>query len=263
MQIDHHIMAQLKTLKLGGIAVTMENRIHQAQQSQLGYMEFLELIIQDEIERRASKKLALRLQRACFQEQKTIEEFDFGFNPTINAAQVRDLASCSFIPRHEHVLFVGPSGTGKSHLAEAIGHHACRFNYDVLFIHAVKLFRTLLASRADQSWEKRLKRFLRPDLLIIDDFCLRPLTPTQAEDFHEIVCARYLKGSMIITSNRPVEDWIAMFPDPILASSTMDRLAHHAHQVVIEGESYRKARGLRKSARKARKQNNAEKGMNP
>jgi DNA replication protein DnaC len=145
-----------------------------------------------------------------------------------------------FIEKQEHVLFYGPAGVGKTHLAQALGHAACRQGYEVLYTKAVKLFRSLLAARADHSWERRIKKYLNPDLLIIDDFGLTTLNPTQAEDFYEIVTERHQRSSTIITSNRPPQDWIPLFPDPVLANSALDRLAHHAHHIVLEGESYRK-----------------------
>jgi DNA replication protein DnaC len=240
MNLQHQLEQQLKTLHLGGFLQTLDLRLQQAQKASLGYVEFLDLLVQDEIERREAKKLNLRLQRASFDEEKTIEGFDFSFNCKLNAKQVRDLGNGAFIEKKEHVLLYGPAGVGKSHIAQALGHQACRLGYDVLFTKAVKLFRFLLAGRADHSWEKRLKKYLAPALLIIDDFGLSPLTLIQAEDFYEIVAERHLKSSIILTSNRPPQDWVPLFPDPVMANSALDRLVHHAHHLVIEGESYRK-----------------------
>jgi DNA replication protein DnaC len=198
-------------------------------------------MLQDEIERREAKKLAQRLSHASFEEEKTLEGFDFAFNPKIKRSLVSNLATCIFIDKKEHILIYGPTGVGKTHLAQALGHEVCRKGYDVLFVKSVKMLRSLMAARADHSWEKRIKKFLRPDLLIIDDFGLTALTPTQAEDFYEIITERHLKPSMIITSNRPPQDWIPLFPDPVMANSALDRLAHHAHHIIIEGgESYRR-----------------------
>jgi DNA replication protein DnaC len=241
MNIDHHIIGQLKTLRLGGFLETLDLRLTQAREEDYDHLTFLQLMVQDEIERREAKKLAQRLSRASFEEEKSLEGFDFSFNPKIKRALITNLATCIFIEKKEHVLIYGPAGVGKTHLAQAIGHEACRKGHDVLFVKSVKMLRSLHAARADHSWQKRIKKFLRPDLLIIDDFGLTALTPTQAEDFYEIVTERHLTSSMIINSNRPPQDWIPLFPDPVMANSALDRVAHHAHHIIIEGgESYRK-----------------------
>jgi len=240
MNLQHQLESQLKTLRLGGFLQTLDLRLQEAQKTSLGYVEFLQLLVQDEIERREAKKLNLRLSRASFEEEKSLEGFDFAFNPKLNTKLIRDLGNGTFIEKKEHVLLYGPAGVGKSHIAQALGHQACRLGYDVLFTKAAKLFRFLLARRADHSWEKRMKKYLAPDLLIIDDFGLSTLSPIQAEDFYEIVAERHLKSSIAMTSNRPPQDWIPLFPDPVMANSAMDRLVHHAHHLIIEGESYRK-----------------------
>src|SRR5512136_2118681 len=234
MNISPAIVSQFKALKLGRLLDTLEARLDQARQGQLGYVEFLQLIFQDEIERRRSQSLKLRLQRATFEEPKTLEEFDFTSRPQLNPAAIQDLACGSFIDKREHVLLYGPAGTGKTHLAQALGHHACRAGRSVFFIKAARLFRDLHAARADNGWEQELRRFLSPDLLIIDDFGLKPMNFTQAEDFYEIVAERHLRGSIIVTSNRTPADWLPLFPDPVMANSALDRLAHKAHHIVMK-----------------------------
>ena len=239
--IDHQLMAQLKTLKLGGFVETLDLRITQAEKDELSHLAFLALVVQDEIERREAKKLTVRIQRASFEEEKTLEGFDFAFNPKIKRGIITDLATCLFVEKKEHVLIYGPAGVGKTHLAQALGHEACRRGYSVLFAKAVRMLRHLFAARADQSWEKQLKRYLHPDLLIIDDFGVTALSPIQAEDIYELVTERHLRSSLVITSNRPPQDWVALFPDPVMANSALDRLSHHAHHLMIDGgESYRK-----------------------
>jgi DNA replication protein DnaC len=239
MNLDRQLKEQLKALKLSGFLQTLDLRLQEAQKTSLGYLDFFQLLLQDEIERREAKKLNLRLTKASFEEEKILEEFEFSFNPKLNAKLIRDLGNCVFIEKREHVLFYGSAGVGKTHLAQALGHQACRLGYDVLFTKAVKLFRFLLAGRADHSWEKRMKKYLAPDLLIIDDFGLSALNPLQTEDFYEIVTERHLKSSIVITSNRPPQDWIPLFPDPVMANSALDRLAHHAHHIIMEEDSYR------------------------
>lgn len=242
MSLSPAFISQLKALKLGKMLDTLEVRLDQARQGQLGYVELLQLVFQDEIERRKALGLKLRLQRASFEEPKTLEDFDFSCLPGLNPAAVRDLATGLFIEKREHVLLYGPAGVGKTHLAQALGHHACRLGKSVSFLKAAKFFRTLHAARADNSWEAEVRRFLTPDLLILDDFGLKPMTMLQAEDFYEIVAERHLRGSIVVTSNRPPADWLPLFPDPVMANSALDRLAHNAHHLVLKGESYRKRR---------------------
>ncbi len=134
---------------------------------------------------------------------------------------------------------LGPVGVGKSHIAQALGHVACRMGYDVLYSKAAEMFRRIHGGRADNSWERRIKTYTAPELLIIDDFGLKPLTQTQTDDFYEVIQTRYMKKSIIFTGNRSIEDWQGLFPDPVIANSAMDRIAHNAHQITMTGESYR------------------------
>jgi len=202
-------------------------------------MEFLELALQDEIDRRERKTLTMRIERAGFEEEQTLEGFDWDAPVTFDRDRVRDLFSLEFLDRHEDVLFMGPVGVGKTFLAGALGHAACRAGLQVRFYRADTMLKELRQSRADNSTEKTLRALISPDLLIIDDFGLRRLNAEQSSDFYEVVIERHRRASTIVTSNREVEEWIPLFDDPILAQSALDRLAHNAYQVVIEGESYR------------------------
>ncbi|MDE3102080.1 MAG: IS21-like element helper ATPase IstB [Chloroflexota bacterium] len=233
------LQPRLKRLKLGGMLQTLELRADQAHTDKLGHLEFLELLLEDEIQRRANKALARRIARARFEEERTLSEFDFAFNPKIPAAQIRDLATCSFIERRESVLLVGPVGVGKTHLAAAIGHAACMQGRSVLFEKTAHVLSDLGAGHLDGTWERRLRRYLAPDLLICDDFGLRAFSERQGEDLYELVSERVRRGSIIVTSNRPPAEWYALFPNPVLAEGALDRLINAAHHVLLEGKSYR------------------------
>jgi DNA replication protein DnaC len=233
---------QLKHLRLSGILETLEVRHRQATDEQWSYTEFLERLLQDEVERRGQKQLTLRLRRAAFQPDKTLDRFDFTFNPQLNRPQIMELATCQFIARKEPVLIVGPTGVGKSHLAQGLGHAACRRGYDVMYLSAAKLLQHLNGGRADGSYERRLQSVVRPDLLILDDFGLKPLRPPAPEDFYDVISERYERGATLVTSNRALDEWPQLFGDPLLASAGLDRLFHNAHVLVITGASFR-ARG--------------------
>ena len=232
----------LKQLRLSGIMDSIETRNRQAIDSKMSYMDFLATIITDEIARRNQKKLVLAVRRANFRNQKTLEEFDFTFNPKINRSLVMDLASCRFMTEKVCVFIVGPCGTGKSHLAQALGHSAIRNGYSVLFTSTSKMLAQLNASRATNSFDRQFAKIAGVDLLIIDDFGLKPLKPDQDEDFHEVISERYERKSTIVTSNLDIPEWTDAFPNRILGEATIDRLRHGAYTVVLEGKSYRSAR---------------------
>ena len=238
----HQLTPLLKQLRLGGFLETLELRHQQALKEKLSYNDFLARLLQDELERRAQKRLALRLKKAVLQDQKTLETFDFNFNLTINRQQVYDLATCQFVERRENVLLVGPAGVGKTHLAQALAHEACRRGYDVLSVTAGKLLTHLNGGRADGTYEQRLLTYTKPQLLLVDDFGLKPLRPPGPEDLYEVIAQRYERGSLLLTSNRDFPEWLEAFGDPLLGSAALDRLVHNAHHLVLTGESYR-ARG--------------------
>lgn len=239
MELTHQLNAHLKRLRLSGILDTLELRNQQAIQDKLSYVEFLNRLIQDEVERRTQKQLQLRLRRAAFHGDRTLEAFDFGFNPTINRQQVLDLATCAYIQRHRNTLICGPTGVGKSHLAQALGHEACRRGHDVLFVSAHKMLAHLNAGRADGTYDRRLQTYLRPALLIIDDFGLKPMRPPAPEDMFDIILERYERGSILMTSNRAPSEWPEIFQDPLIASAALDRLVDNAQILIITGASYR------------------------
>jgi DNA replication protein DnaC len=240
MEVNSSLKTVLKRLRLSPVLYTLPDRLAYASKTQLPHADFLELVLQDEIDRREHKSLQLRIDRAGFTEERTLEGFDWDAPVTFDRDRVRDLFSLGFLDRHEDVLFMGPVGVGKSHLAEALGHAACRAGKQVLVCRADELFKEFLQSRADHTTSKTLRRYLAPHLLIIDDFALRRLDARQSSDIYEVIIERHKRASTIFTSNRTVDEWIPLFDDPMLAQSALDRLAHNAHQVVIEGESYRK-----------------------
>ncbi len=245
MELTHQVREQLKRLRLSGVVETLEARQRQAIDGKWAYVDFLARLLEDELERRAQKQLALRVRRASVNTTKTLEGFDFTFNPSINRQQLLQLASGDYLRQKRNVLICGPSGVGKSHLAQALGHEACRQGYDVVFVTTHKLLLHLNGGRADGSYARRLETYLRPELLILDDFGLRALTPPSPEDMYEIIAERYEKGSIMLTSNRAPSEWPELFGNPLLASAGLDRLAHHAESVVISGRSFRATRESR------------------
>ena len=240
MPIEPELKAVLKRLKLSGLLATLPDRLAYARQEKLDFTQFLELVLSDEVERRDHQRVEIRLQQAGFDEECTLERFDWSAQIRLDKPRLMDLFGLHFIERHENVTFSGPVGVGKSFLAQALGHGACRAGYRVLFSRADQLLKTLARSRADNSFDRELRRFLSPDLLVVDDFGLRKLSHQASSDFYDLIIERHTRSSTILTSDRGVEEWIAVFDEPLLGQSALDRFCHRAHQFVIEGESYRK-----------------------
>ncbi len=243
------LIPMLKQLRLSGILDSLEIRNRQAIDEKIAYTDFLALLIQDEVARRSQRKLAMRLRRANFRNHKTLEDFDFTFNPAINKAQIMDLATCRFMEEKACVLIVGPCGTGKSHLAQALGHCAVRLGHDVLFTTQTKMLGQLHAARATNAYDRRLNALAKVDLLVIDDFGLKPLRSPQDEDIHDLIGERYERKSTIITSNLDLTEWGDAFPNKLLGAATIDRIRHGAYCVVLEGKSYRAVKPLPKSTK--------------
>jgi DNA replication protein DnaC len=240
VEISQSLKTVMKRLKLSGLLATLPDRVAYARKAKLSELEFLELALQDEIDRRDQKNLSVRITRAGFEEEQTFEGFDWDAPVTFDRDRVKDLLGLGFLDCHQDVIFLGPVGVGKTFLAGALGHAACRAGHQVLFLRADRMFQELHQSRADHSTEKLLRRLLAPDLLIIDDFALRRLTGEQSSDLYEVILERHRRASTIVTSNRTIDEWIPLFDDPILAQSALDRLAHNSYQIVMEGDSYRK-----------------------
>jgi DNA replication protein DnaC len=240
MQIPPELKTVLKRLKLSGILATRPDRWAYARQEKLDYPQFLELILSDEVERREHKHIANRLGAAGFEEECALERFDWSAKIHLDKSRLTELFGLHFLERHENVIFCGPVGVGKSFLAQALGHAACRAGHRVLFSRADLLLKSLARSRADNSFDRELRRFVTPDLLVVDDFGLKKLSSQATSDFYDLLIERHTRSSTILTSNRGVDEWMAVFDEPLLGQSALDRFCHRAHQFVIEGESYRK-----------------------
>jgi len=244
MEMTHQLIPFLKRLRLSGILETLEARNLQAIDGKWTYVEFLARLLEDEVERRGQKQLALRIRRAAINTTKTLEGFDFNFNPGLNRQQILDLSTCSYIRQKRNVLICGPTGVGKTHLAQALAHEACRKGYTALFVNTYRMLQHINGGRADGTLEKRFQTYLRPDLLVLDDFGLKALHSPGPEDLYDVINARYERGSIILTSNRAPEEWPDLFGDPLLASAGLDRLNHSAAVVVITGASFRAQRTI-------------------
>lgn len=239
------ITPMLKQLRLSGILDSLEARNREAIDGQLAYTDFLALLIQDEIARREQKKLSLRLRRASFRSYKTLDGFDFDRLPTLNRALVHDLATGRFIDEKVAVLIAGPCGTGKSHLAQALGHAAARQGYDVLFTTQTQLLSSLRNAEAVGNYERKLQSLARLDLLIIDDFGLKPLRSPEDEHLHDLIAERYERAATILTSNLDFPEWGDAFAaNKIIGAAALDRLRHGAYRVILDGESYRSPKPL-------------------
>lgn len=239
MDLNHQLTPYLTKLRLSGILQTLATRNLQAIDGRWSYIEFLARLLEDEVERRAQKQLTLRVRRSLVNSTKTLETLDFAFNPTLNRQQLLNLATCEFIRQHRNVLICGPTGTGKTHLAQALVHEACRQGFDALFTSVARMLQHLNGGRADGTYERRLQSYLRPDLLVLDDFGLKPLQPPAPADLYDVIDGRYEQGSIVLTSNRAPAEWPDVFLDPLLASAGLDRLGDRAEVVVMTGASYR------------------------
>lgn len=239
MSLEPDLVALLRRLKLGKLLPTLPDRLALARAQKLDYAAFLTLVLADEVQRRDHLALERRLLAAGFEEQVRLDHFDWTTPIQLDRRHLNELFSLQFLQRKEHILLIGPVGVGKTFLAQALGAAATRASHSVLFRRADLLLRELSQARADHSFEAVFRRYLAPDLLVLDDFGLHRLTQQQSEDLYALIIERHRRSSFIVTSNRDVSEWVGLFADPILANSALDRLANGAHQLVIEGPSYR------------------------
>jgi len=237
--MNETLRASLKKLRLSGLAQSLDIRLQEAAGHGLNHAEFLELILQDELMVRADRHMSRRLRQAMFREPKMLDDFDFAFNTSIKKKQIYDLATCRFIREARPILWLGPPGTGKSHLCQGIGYQAVKAGHTVLYRSIFDVVRDFLHDEALGGEEKVLAKYLKPDLLIIDDFGMKQLPKRSGEYLFEIIMRRYEVRSTMMTSNRPLEDWGKLIGDVPSATAILDRFLHHAEVITITGRSYR------------------------
>ncbi len=241
--LDPGLHTALRTLKLTGMLHTLDTRVDQARTQPLVHVEFLQLLCEDEIARRESAALSRRLRAARFEDPMTIEAFDFTANPGLPGPVLRDLTTLHWLSAGESVILYGPVGVGKSAIAQALGHHAIRAGHTVRFTKTSRLLADLAGGRADHTHPKRLREYTRPDVLILDDFAMRTLNETQAEDLYDLVSDRVTAAKpVIVTANREPQAWYPLFPNPVIAESLLDRLINTSHLILMDGPSYRRRR---------------------
>jgi DNA replication protein DnaC len=229
----------LKHLRLGGMAAVLETRLHQAQAEPMAPIDLISCLVSDELTRRSDRLLERRRKAAGFRDLHTLDTFDFSFNKKMNRSLVFDLATANFIARHEDALFLGPPGSGKSHLAQAIGLAAIQQGYRVLYREAHTLLSDIAEATLDGTRKELMELLSTIPLLIIDDLGMRKLLPTAAEELLEIVLRRYERASTLLTSNRPVEDWGKLLGDTAAVTAMLDRLLHHGHVLKCGPRSWR------------------------
>jgi len=237
--MNETLQSALRKLRLSGLTQSLDIRLQEAAGHSLSHAEFLELILQDELAIRGERLLQRRVKAAAFRELKTIDQFDFAFNPSIKKQQVYELATCRFIREGRDVLWMGPPGVGKSFLVQAIGYQAIKSGLLVYYRSIFDVVRDFLQDEAFDGEEKILKRYLKPDLLIIDDMGMKQLPKRSGEFLFEIIMRRHEVKSTMMTSNRPLEDWGKLVGDVPAASAILDRFLHHAEVIEITGRSYR------------------------
>ena len=233
------VKTQLRTFKLSGIYNSLEERIALAKEKSLSYVDFLGLLLEDEMNNRRDNSYKKRYSKAKFPGYKKLEDFDFSFQPSIDKRIINDAATCHFVREKKNIIFMGNPGTGKTHLSIAIGIKALQKGHKVLFATTAHLLHDLHVSKADNSYHKKIDFYLAPDLLIIDELGFKKIPNHSADDFFEIISRRYEQGSIIITTNKSFEQWGDIFADNILASAILDRIIHYSEVIKINDPSFR------------------------
>jgi DNA replication protein DnaC len=237
--ISPDLKAVLRRLKLSRILDTLPERVTLARQQKMPYQDLMLLVLQDEVIRRDSQAALLRADRGRLEPQCLLESWDETAQVSFDRTLLGELASLRFVEAHQHLLIVGPVGVGKTFIAHALGHIACRRGYSVLATSADKALKSLRQARLTNSYEPELRKLISVDLLILDDFCLDAMDQQESRDAYEILTERQRAGSVIVTSNRGPDEWLATFADPLRAQSVIDRFVNAAYDLVIDGESYR------------------------
>jgi DNA replication protein DnaC len=240
------ITSRLSQLKLSGIRKTLESRNEYALKNQLSYIDFIELLVEDEINNRQANSYKKKYYKSKLDRTKDLNSFDFSYQPDLDSKLIKELASCRFIKEKRNIIFMGKPGVGKTHLANSIGLEALKLGYSSLFIHASTMMERLFAGRADGTYNQLIKQYIETQLLIIDEIGFQKIDAENVNDFFEIIRRRYENGSMIITTNRNFEDWGEIFGDVVLASAIIDRILHYAIVIRITGDSYRMKDFLKK-----------------
>lgn len=240
--MNERLQSALRKLRLSGLGPSLQIRLEQAARNGLTHAEFLELILEDELATRNERLIQRRTKAAGFRDLKTLDQFDFSFNPSINKQQVYELATGRFIRESKDVLWLGPPGVGKSFLAQALGYQAIKSGFLVYYRSVFDVVRDLMQDEAFGGQDKLLSRYLKPDLVIIDDMGMKQIASKSGEFLFEVIMRRYERKSTMMTSNRPLEDWGKLIGDVPAASAILDRLLHHAELIEITGESYRDPR---------------------
>jgi len=256
--MNESLQTTLKALRLSGLLQSLEVHLQEAAGNGLTHAEFLELILQDELLVRKERQIHRRTKASVFRELKTLEDFDWQFNPSVKKKQIYDLASCRFIRECSDCLFLGPPGTGKSHLVQAIGYQAIKSGFTVRYRSIFDMVRDFLHDEAFAGQDNVMAKYLKPDLLVIDDMGIKQLPKRSGEYLFEIIMRRYETKSTIMTSNRPLEDWKKLLGDVPSATAILDRFLHHAEIITITGQSYRLKDKAGNTSKKDKDNNDSE-----